>query len=46
MRLLDLKKQSAASLLELASSMGLDNLARLRKQDIIFAILKSSLQKR
>ncbi len=45
MRLLDLKKQSAASLLELASSMGLDNLARLRKQDIIFAILKAHSKK-
>ncbi len=45
MRLLDLKKQSAASLLELASSMGLDNLARLRKQDIIYAILKAHSKK-
>ena len=45
MRLLDLKKQSAASLLELASDMGLDNLARLRKQDIIFAILKAHSKK-
>ncbi len=45
MRLLDLKKQSAASLLELASTMGLDNLARLRKQDIIFAILKAHSKK-
>jgi transcription termination factor Rho len=45
MRLLDLKKQSAASLLELASEMGLDNLARLRKQDIIFAILKAHSKK-
>jgi len=45
MRLLDLKKQSAASLLELASEMGLDHLARLRKQDIIFAILKAHSKK-
>ncbi len=45
MHLLDLKKQSAASLLELASSMGLENLARLRKQDIIFAILKAHSKK-
>ncbi|VAW49882.1 Transcription termination factor Rho [hydrothermal vent metagenome] len=45
MRLLDLKKQSAASLLELASDMGLENLARLRKQDIIFAILKAHSKK-
>ena len=41
MNLVDLKKQSVAELLDLASSMGLDNLARLRKQDIIFAILKA-----
>ncbi|WP_040727489.1 transcription termination factor Rho [Thiomicrorhabdus sp. Kp2] len=45
MHLLDLKKQSAAKLLDLAASMGLDNLARLRKQDIIFAILKGHSKK-
>ena len=45
MHLLDLKKQSAAALLDLATSMGLDNLARLRKQDIIFAILKAHSKK-
>ncbi|WP_127471509.1 transcription termination factor Rho [Thiomicrorhabdus aquaedulcis] len=45
MNLLDLKKQSAASLLELSATMGLENLARLRKQDIIFAILKAHAKK-
>ncbi|GKT12871.1 MAG: transcription termination factor Rho [Thiomicrorhabdus sp.] len=45
MHLLDLKKQSAASLLDLAASMGLENLSRLRKQDIIYAILKSHSKK-
>ncbi|MBE0493023.1 MAG: transcription termination factor Rho [Thiomicrospira sp.] len=46
MNLNDLKKQSAASLIELVSEMGLDsNLARQRKQDIIFAILKGHAQK-
>jgi len=45
MHLLDLKKQSAASLLDLAASMGLENLSRLRKQDIIFAILKAHSKK-
>ncbi|NPA71421.1 MAG: transcription termination factor Rho [Gammaproteobacteria bacterium] len=45
MHLLDLKKQSAASLLELAGEMGLEHLARLRKQDIIFAILKAHSKK-
>ncbi|BBP46978.1 transcription termination factor Rho [Thiosulfatimonas sediminis] len=41
MHLLDLKKRSAAELIELANSMELENLARLRKQDMIFAILKA-----
>jgi len=45
MHLLDLKKQSAAKLLDLSATMGLDNLARLRKQDIIFAILKAHSKK-
>ena len=41
MNLTELKKQSAASLNDLATQMGLENMARLRKQDIIFAILKA-----
>lgn len=46
MNLTDLKQQSVASLLALAETMGLDaNLARLRKQDIIFAILKGHAKK-
>lgn len=45
MNLTDLKKLSAASLLEMANEMGLDNLARQRKQDIIFAILKAHAKK-
>ncbi len=46
MNLTDLKQQSVSSLLDLAQSMGLDNnLARLRKQDIIFAILKGHAKK-
>ncbi|SFR55905.1 transcription termination factor Rho [Thiomicrospira sp. ALE5] len=45
MNLTDLKKLSAASLLDMANEMGLDNLARQRKQDIIFAILKGHAQK-
>ena len=40
MNLTDLKKQSAAELMELALSMKLDGLARNRKQDLIFAIVK------
>lgn len=46
MNLTDLKKLSAASLIDLAVEMGLDsNLARQRKQDIIFAVLKGHAQK-
>jgi transcription termination factor Rho len=41
MNLSDLKKQSVSSLIELANNMGLDNVARAKKQDIIFAILKA-----
>lgn len=41
MNLNDLKKMSAAALLDIAAEKGLENLARLKKQDIIFAILKS-----
>jgi transcription termination factor Rho len=40
MNLTDLKKQPIAQLLERAQEMGLENLSRTRKQDIIFAILK------
>ncbi len=41
MNLSDLKKMPAAELVELAESMGLEGMARMRKQDIIFAILKA-----
>ena len=41
MNLTELKTRSAAALVELGQEMGLDNLARSRKQDIIFAILKA-----
>ena len=41
MNLTELKKQSAAELVELAGTMGIDNIARMRKQDIIFTILKA-----
>ncbi|MDC9725994.1 MAG: transcription termination factor Rho [Gammaproteobacteria bacterium] len=40
MNLNELKKQSAAELMELALSMKLEGLARNRKQDLIFAIVK------
>ncbi len=40
MNLTELKRNSIAELLAIASEMGMDNMARNRKQDIIFAILK------
>lgn len=40
MNLTELKKKSVPDLLEIAKEMGLDNLGRSRKQDVIFAILK------
>ena len=41
MHLRELKDKSIKELVNQAESMGLENVARLRKQDIIFAILKS-----
>ncbi len=40
MNLTELKKQSAAELMELALSLKLEGLARNRKQDLIFALVK------
>src|SRR5690554_8100668 len=40
MNLTDLKTKTINELLTIADSMGLDNLARSSKQDVIFAILK------
>jgi transcription termination factor Rho len=41
MNLAELKTRPAAALVELAESMGLENLARSRKQDIIFSVLRA-----
>ncbi|RUO29342.1 transcription termination factor Rho [Aliidiomarina sedimenti] len=41
MNLTELKSKPISELVDLASEMGLDNTARLRKQDIIFSILKA-----
>jgi len=41
MNLTELKQRPAHELVALAEGMGLDNLARSRKQDIIFAVLKA-----
>lgn len=45
MNLTELKQKSAADLLELAESMGIEGMARSRRQDVIFAILKSHAKK-
>ncbi|MEE9135369.1 MAG: transcription termination factor Rho [Gammaproteobacteria bacterium] len=42
--LTELKSKPPADLVALADSMGLENLARSRKQDIIFAVLKAHAQ--
>ena len=41
MNLTELKTQPASELVALAETMGLENLARSRKQDIIFSVLKA-----
>lgn len=41
MHLTELKNKPVSELVSLGESMGLDNIARLRKQDIIFSILKA-----
>ncbi|MFC3122830.1 transcription termination factor Rho [Agaribacter flavus] len=41
MNLTELKQKPISELVELAEKMGLENLARARKQDIIFSILKA-----
>ncbi len=45
MNLSELKHRPAAALVTLAEEMGIDNLSRSRKQDIIFSILKSHARK-
>ena len=41
MNLTELKKKSATELVDIAQELRLDNMARSRKQDLIFAILKA-----
>jgi len=41
MNLRELKNQPVSQLVELAESMGIENMGRSRKQDIIFAVLKA-----
>ncbi len=45
LNLSELKRQSAAELSELAETAGIEGAARLRKQEIIFAILKAHARK-
>ncbi|MES9870406.1 MAG: transcription termination factor Rho [Sedimenticola sp.] len=45
MNLTELKKMPAAELVELAQSMKIEGMARSRKQDLIFAILKAHAKK-
>ena len=45
MNLTDLKQKTAVELVELARSLGLDGISRTRRQDMIFAILKSHAKK-
>ena len=41
MNLTELKKKSPSDLMAMASDMGIENIARARKQEVIFSILKS-----
>ena len=45
MNLTELKQKPASELVSLSSDLGLDNLARSRKQDVIFEILKAPAKK-
>jgi len=45
MNLTELKKKNASELIKVAQSIGLENTARNRKQDIIFSILKAHAKK-
>ena len=41
MNLTELKQKSASELLDIAKDLGIENISRARKQDVIFSILKS-----
>jgi len=44
MKLSELKKSSPAKLLELAQSMGIENISRAKKQTLIFSVLKAKAE--
>ncbi|HSH26781.1 MAG TPA: Rho termination factor N-terminal domain-containing protein, partial [Wenzhouxiangella sp.] len=46
MNLTELKKKSAKELVDMAEELGIDNMGRSRKNDVIFAILKARAQKK
>ncbi|MCA1780569.1 MAG: Rho termination factor N-terminal domain-containing protein, partial [Xanthomonadaceae bacterium] len=46
MNLTDLKKKSVQDLIEMATELGIENIGRSRKQDVIFAILKARARKK
>jgi len=45
MNLTELKQKTPSELTQLAQSLGLDNMARARKQDLVFGILKAHAKK-
>ena len=45
MNLTELKQKNPAEIVEIAKASGLENIARLRKQDMIFAVLKAHAAK-
>ena len=46
MNLTDLKKKSVQDLIDMANELGIENIGRSRKQDVIFAILKARAAKK
>ncbi|MFJ6828306.1 Rho termination factor N-terminal domain-containing protein, partial [Pseudomonas sp. NPDC090964] len=42
MNLTELKQKPITDLLQLAEEMGIENMARSRKQDVIFSLLKKN----
>ena len=45
MNLTELKQKTASELIEIAESIGIENIGRSRKQEVIFAILKTQAKK-
>jgi len=46
MNLTELKRKSVQELIEMAEELGIENIGRTRKQDVIFAILKAKARKK